>query len=88
MKPPLLPLQMDEGQRQLQSLLERGAFGTESGEGGGGSGISIPWQQLFELLSDDRQLETNPAKLPQTGLGDEFEAAASGIFVKVSSSAS
>ncbi|EFN59333.1 hypothetical protein CHLNCDRAFT_137746 [Chlorella variabilis] len=58
----------------------RGGKDSSSGGGGGGGRTSIPWEQLFALLSDDRLLERDPAKLPQTGLGDEFEAAASGIF--------
>ena len=33
-------------------------------------------------MSDDRELEADPARLPQTGYGDEFEAAASGIGVR------
>ena len=33
-------------------------------------------------MSDARELEADPARLPQTGYGAAFEAAASGIFVR------
>ncbi|KAL4859573.1 hypothetical protein ACK3TF_000663 [Chlorella vulgaris] len=104
---------VDEGRRQLQSLLDSGAFapGCEAdcdggdpsdagssgsvegqgkcGMGGSGTGSSsirstlcVPWEDLFAILADDRQLEQDPARLPQTGYGTQFEAAASGIYVQ------
>lgn len=48
-----------------------------------GSTSTVPWDELFQLLSDDRRLEEDPACLPDTGYGAEFEAAVSGIFVQV-----
>ena len=108
-------LQVDEGCRQLQSLLDRGSFaaaggtcsveraaadgsssgdsssssikcsrGSTSSSGSSSSSTGVPWEELFRLLSDDRRLENNPERLPKTGCGPEFEAAASGIFVQAS----
>jgi hypothetical protein len=99
---------VDEGRRQLQSLLDSGAFtpgceadcdggdpfdagsgGSVEGQGkcgmggsGTGSSLCVPWEELFAILADDRQLEQDPARLPQTGYGTQFEAAASGIYVQ------
>lgn len=50
--------------------------------GSGGCRASVPWGQLFGLLSDDRLLEQEPGKLPRTGYGDNFEARVSGIYVR------
>ena len=44
-------------------------------------GSRVPWGALFALLSDDRRLEEDPGRLPDTGYGPGFEAAVSGIFV-------
>eukprot|EP00887_Chlorella_sp_A99_P005324 scaffold1.g5324.t1 len=44
-------------------------------------GVAVPWEQLFGLLSDDRVLERDPARLPNTGYPPEFEALASGVFI-------
>lgn len=128
-------LQVEEGCRQLQQLVERGAFhaassnrkgrsgrssvgpdghdtsgsagtatasdpgaaapGDDSGRAmagsspctsaGGIGSASVPWEELFGLLSDDRLLERDPERLPKTGYGAEFEARVSGIFVQASS---
>lgn len=42
----------------------------------------MPWGALFELLLDDRRLEEDPGRLPDTGYGPDFEAAVSSIFVQ------
>jgi hypothetical protein len=106
---------VDEGRRQLQSLLDSGALAvisstrdapglgsapessdqakaaacscaaTEAGVAGSdGGGSTLPWRELFQVLSDDRLLEQDPARLPKTGYGPSFEAAASGIFMQAS----
>lgn len=59
------------------------AGGSSSAGNGDCSGTAVPWDALFQLLSDDRRLEEDPARLPDTGYGHEFEAAVSGIFVQV-----
>lgn len=61
------------------------AEGSSVGAGGGG-GAAVPWGQLFDLLSEDKRLEEDPQRLPDTGYGHEFEAAVSGVFVQVSGS--
>ncbi|KAI7839225.1 hypothetical protein COHA_007038 [Chlorella ohadii] len=62
--------------------LSPGAAGGEGSGGRGGGAAAVPWAELFQLLSDDRRLEEDPARLPDTGYGHEFEAAVSGIFVQ------
>ena len=75
----------EPGARGDSSAAEPGGGGGQgSGPcgGGGGGGSSVPWGALFELLSDDRRLEEDPGRLPDTGYGPDFEAAVSSIFVQ------
>ncbi|KAL4430685.1 hypothetical protein ABPG75_005941 [Micractinium tetrahymenae] len=58
------------------------AAAAAAGGSGGGGGSSVPWEELFGLLSHDCLLEQNPERLPATGYGPEFEAKVSGIFVQ------
>ena len=58
------------------SSADAGGVGSNGGEGG------VPWDELFRLLSDGRQL-CDRGSLPDTGYAPQFEVAASGIFVEV-----
>ncbi len=74
----------DVSDRDLSSGAAGGdGGGSTGGNGSGGDAAAVPWDTLFQLLSDDRRLEEDPARLPDTGYGHEFEAAVSGIFVQV-----
>jgi uncharacterized protein with NRDE domain len=41
----------------------------------------LPWDALFDVLSDPSILEADPAKLPQTGYGAKYETLFSSIFL-------
>lgn len=62
---------------------DSGGGGASSDPGASGGGASVPWEELFGLLAQDRLLECDPAQLPATGYGADFEARVSGICVQV-----
>jgi uncharacterized protein with NRDE domain len=57
------------GRRRFDDLAGDGAF----------DGDEFPWEAVFDIMKDSTVLETDPAKLPQTGYGPEFESAASAL---------
>lgn len=59
------------GRRRFDDLVGAGAF----------DGPEFPWDDVFAIMRDPKVLETDPGKLPDTGYGAEFEAAASAIFM-------
>jgi uncharacterized protein with NRDE domain len=68
---------VEAGRRRLEALCARGAVaGSSAGSVGG-----VPWEGIFEIMSDETLLETDPAKLPATGFGPDLEAKLSGIAV-------
>jgi uncharacterized protein with NRDE domain len=59
--------------------VSRGVAGLQSALDDAADG-GVPWERLFGVLSDDSFAE---GAVPITGYGEEFERAASGIFVPV-----
>lgn len=62
------------GKELFQQLIDSGKFN---------DGNTIPWEEIFEIMTTEAGLVDNETELPKTGWGAEFEKLASPIFVKL-----